>query len=106
MQELIGWGSALVSLPVFGIQAHKQWRSRSEQAPASEIIFFVLALAGAIGQIIYSWMLGNWVYFSVNACLIVTNSFGLALVLYRRWQASQQSGEENEPADAAREEAA
>src|SRR4051794_654375 len=35
MQEIIGWGSAFVLLPTFGLQAYKQWQSRHEHAPAS-----------------------------------------------------------------------
>src|SRR3954454_23521174 len=84
MQEIIGWGSAFVLLPTFGLQAYKQWQSRHEHAPASALWFFVLALVGVTGQVIYSWMLGNWVYFVLNACLVVTNTLGLALVLHRR----------------------
>jgi len=37
-----------------------------------------------VGQVVYSWMLGNWVYFVLNACLVVTNTLGLALAIHRR----------------------
>jgi hypothetical protein len=84
MQEIIGWGSAVILLPRFGIQAYQQWQNRHEHAQASALWFFVLALVGVAGQVVYSWMLGNWVYFVLNACLVVTNSLGLALVLHRR----------------------
>src|SRR3954471_23941969 len=84
MRELIGWGSALVLLPTFGLQAYKQWQGRHEHAPASTLWFFVLALVGVAGQVVYSWMLGNWVYFALNACLVVTNTLGLALAVHRR----------------------
>jgi hypothetical protein len=84
MRELIGWGSALALIPTFGLQAYKQWQNRHEHAPASTLWFFVLALVGVVGQVVYSWMLGNWVYFVLNACLVVTNSLGLALAIHRR----------------------
>jgi hypothetical protein len=84
MREIIGWGSAFILLPTFGLQAYKQWQGRHEHAPASTLWFFILALAGVAGQVAYSWMLGNWVYFVLNACLVVTNSLGLALVIHRR----------------------
>ena len=29
-------------------------------------------------------MLGNWVYFVLNACLVVTNGLGLGLAIHRR----------------------
>jgi hypothetical protein len=85
MREIIGWGSALVLLPTFGLQAYKQWENRHVHAPASALWFFILALVGVTGQVVYSWMLGNWVYFVLNACLVVTNSLGLALAIHRRW---------------------
>jgi hypothetical protein len=30
-------------------------------------------------------MLSNWVFFVLNACLVVTNTLGLALAMHRRW---------------------
>jgi len=38
----------------------------------------------ARGQFLYRWMLGNWVYFVFNGCLIGTNALGLALAAHRR----------------------
>src|SRR4051812_36345290 len=90
MQEIIGWGSALVLLPTFGLQAYKQWQDRHEHAASSTLWFFILALIGVTGQVIYSWMLGNWVYFVLNACLVVTNTLGLALVIRRRAVPNQE----------------
>jgi hypothetical protein len=84
MKEIIGWGSAFVLLPTFGLQAYKQWQSRHEHAPASTLWFVILALIGVAGQVVYSWLKGNWVYSVLNACLVVTNSLGLALAIHRR----------------------
>jgi len=83
MQELIGWGSALVLLPTFGVQTYKQWHGRHEHASPSSIWFFVLALVGTFGQFIYSWMVNNWVYLALNGCLVVNNTIGLGIALYR-----------------------
>jgi MtN3 and saliva related transmembrane protein len=84
MREIIGWGSAFVLLPTFGLEAYKQWQNRNTHASAETLWFFILALVGVTGQVIYSWMLGNWVYFSLNACLVVSNTLGLALAIHRR----------------------
>jgi hypothetical protein len=83
--DAIGWGSAVVLLPTFGVQVYKQWRSRDEPAPASSLWFFALALVGTGGQAIYSWLVGNAVYLALNAVLVVTNGIGLAIDL-RRWR--------------------
>jgi hypothetical protein len=81
--EAIGWGSAVVLLPTFGVQVYKQWRSRREPAPASSFWFFALALVGTGGQAVYSWLVGNAVYLALNAVLVVTNGVGLAIDVYR-----------------------
>jgi hypothetical protein len=83
--ELIGWGSALLLLPTFGIQTFRQWQARHQPAAASALWFFVLAFAGTGGQVVYSAMVGNRVYFALNACLVVTNGIGLAVAIHR-WQ--------------------
>ena len=83
MTELIGWGSALVLLPTFGLQTYKQWQSRHDPAPASSLWFFILALVGTGGQVVYSWMVGNMVYLALNACLVVNNTIGLGIAIHR-----------------------
>ena len=86
--ELIGWGSALLLLPTFGIQTLRQWEARHEPAAGASLWFFILAFAGTGGQVIYSWMVGNRVYFALNACLVVTNGIGLAVAIHR-WRVGQ-----------------
>jgi hypothetical protein len=93
MKELIGWGSALVLLPTFAIQTYKQWRGRHEPSPASALWFFILAFVGVSGQVVYSWMVGNWVYFALNACLVVTNGLGLGIAIHRRMLEGRRCGD-------------
>ena len=81
--ELIGWVSAVLLLPTFGIQTLRQWQARHEPASGSSLWFFILAFAGTGGQFIYSWMVGNRVYFALNACLMVTNGIGLVVAIHR-----------------------
>ena len=83
MQEIIGWGSALVLLPTFGVQTYRQWHDRHEHAGAVSLWFFVLALVGTAGQFVYSWMVNNWVYLALNGCLVVNNAIGLAIAIHR-----------------------
>src|ERR1700677_4953006 len=83
--ELIGWGSAILLLPTFGIQTLRQWEARHARLAGSSLWFFILAFAGTGGQVIYSWMVGNRVYFALNACLVVTNGIGLVVAIHR-WQ--------------------
>src|SRR4051794_18199851 len=106
MQEIIGWGSAFVLLPTFGLQAYKQGGGRADPPPASTLWFFILALVGVAGQVVYSWMLGNWVYFVLNACLVVTNTLGLALAVHRRGVSGPQPAPDSGDAGGSRDKAA
>jgi uncharacterized protein with PQ loop repeat len=83
MQEIIGWGSALVLLPTFGVQTYRQWHDRHEHAGAISLWFFILALIGTAGQFVYSWMVNNWVYLALNGCLVVNNAIGLGIAIHR-----------------------
>ena len=95
LQELIGWGSALVLLPTFGVQTFRQWESRHEHASPTSLWFFGLALVGTFGQFIYSWMVGNWVYLALNGVLVVNNSIGLGIALYRLKAPGRPKGDDD-----------
>ena len=84
MPEIIGWGSALILLPAFGLQTYRQWKNRHEPANSSAVWFFVLVLVGTGGQVVYSWLVRNWVYLSLNSALVANNGIGLAIALGRR----------------------
>ena len=94
MTELIGWVSAVVLLPTFGVQVYRQWRERNEPEPPSSLWFFILAEIGTAGQAVYSWLVGNWVYFALNAVLVVTNGIGLAIAVYRTRHGGQIASSE------------
>ena len=83
IQELIGWGSALVLLPTFGVQTYRQWHDRHRHVGATSLWFFVLAFIGTLGQFVYSWMVNNRVYLVLNGCLVVNNAIGLAIAIHR-----------------------
>ncbi len=87
VREIIGWGSALILLPTFGLQTYKQWKNRDEPVSGTMLWFFILALAGTSGQVAYSWMVRNWVYFALNSVLVANNSVGLGIAVHRRSRA-------------------
>lgn len=83
MSHLIGWGSALIGMPTFGIQTYRQWQARHEHAPALSLWFFAMALVGTAGQLVYSWMVANPVFLTVNAFLVANNIIGLGITVHR-----------------------
>ena len=84
-EEWIGWGSAILLLPTFGIQTYRQWQSRHEPTTIPSFSFFVLAFLGTGGQAVYSYLIGNRVYLALNAVLVVTNAVGLGIAMHRLW---------------------
>lgn len=83
MQELIGWGSAAILVPAFATQTYRQWQDRHDPVRGSSLWFFALVLIGTLGQVIYSWMVGNWVYLVLNSILVGNNLAGLGIAIYR-----------------------
>ena len=83
LQEIIGWGSALVLLPTFGVQTYRQWHDRHTHVGATSLWFFILAFIGTLGQFVYSWMVNNWVYLALNGVLVVNNAIGLGIAIHR-----------------------
>jgi hypothetical protein len=98
MTQVIGWSSAVVLLPTFGVQVYRQWQKRREPVPAATIWFFLLAVVGTGGQMVYSWLVGNAVYFVLNAILVVTNSVGLGIDVYR-WKGPPSRREPSESSE-------
>ncbi len=88
MDELIGWGSAAILVPAFATQTYRQWQNRHEPVNASSLWFFGLVLLGTAGQVVYSRLVGNWVYLALNGVLVVNNLIGLGIAV-QRWRATK-----------------
>jgi MtN3 and saliva related transmembrane protein len=72
--ELIGWGSAVILLLTIGRQVYTQWRTRSTQGLSKWL--FIGQLAASTGFIVYSWLLGNWVFLVTNVLMLATAAAG------------------------------
>ena len=88
MREFIGWGSAAILVPAFATQTYRQWQNRDAPVSTSALWFFILVLVGTFGQVIYSWMVENWVYLVLNIILVVNNLAGLGIAIHRRMDAT------------------
>jgi len=97
LEEWIGWGSGLILLPTFGVQAYRQWESRDEPLPPLSLWFFAMAFLGTGGQLIYSSLVGNKVYIALNAILTVTNGLGLAIAIRRKLRSGSADPSEATP---------
>lgn len=66
--EAIGWLSNLLLLMTMGKQVYTQYKSGSSQGVSSWL--FIGQLATSTGFVVYSYLLGNWVFVSSNVLLL------------------------------------
>ena len=74
MTELIGWFAASVLLATIGRQVYTQWRDGSTSGLSRWL--FVGQLTASLAFIIYSWILGNWVFVVTNVLMLITAALG------------------------------
>ena len=79
LTEFIGWTAAAILLLTIGRQVYTQWRDHTSQGLSHWL--FIGQLAASTGFVIYSWLLGNWVFMVTNALMLVTAGVGQWLSL-------------------------
>ena len=72
--DLIGWAAAAILLLTLGRQVYTQWRDRTFRGVSRWL--FVGQCTASIGFIVYSWLLGSWVFVVTNALIVVTAVVG------------------------------
>lgn len=92
--EAIGWGAAAILLLTISRQVATQWRARSTQGLSKWL--FTGQLAASTGFVVYSWLLGNWVFVVTNVPILATA--GTGQWIYLRNKRSEESGMAVRPA--------
>ena len=87
--EAVGWLSNLLLLMTMGKQVITQWKSGSTQGVSSWL--FIGQLATSTGFVIYSYLLGNWVFVTSNVMLLFVALTGQWLYLRTKRRQSQAS---------------
>ena len=82
LTELIGWTAALILVATLARQVYTQWRDRDSTGVSRWL--FVGQCAASLLFIVYSWLLGSWVFVVTNALLLVTAIAGEAIYLRNR----------------------
>jgi MtN3 and saliva related transmembrane protein len=80
--EIIGWCSALVLLLTIGRQVYAQWRAGTTQGLSRWL--FVGQLTASTGFVVYSWLVGNWVFVATNILMLATAAVGQVIYLVNR----------------------
>lgn len=78
--DLIGWAAAAILLATVGRQVYTQWRAGTTAGVSKWL--FTGQLAASTGFVIYSWLLGSWVFLTTNALMLVTALAGQ--LIYQR----------------------
>jgi MtN3 and saliva related transmembrane protein len=84
MTEVIGWFAAVL-LATIARQVYTQWRDGSSKGLSRWL--FVGQITASTAFIVYSWLLGNWVFVVTNALMFVTAVLGQWVYLTNREQA-------------------
>jgi MtN3 and saliva related transmembrane protein len=82
MTEIIGWASSLILLLTLIKQVHKQWKDKTSEGISMWL--FIGQIMASVGFLVYSIMLGNWVFTVTNGLLVVNSIFGISLYFYYR----------------------
>jgi MtN3 and saliva related transmembrane protein len=72
--ELIGWIAAGVLLVTLGRQVYSQWQ-KGTSAGVSKWLF-IGQISASSGFVVYSWLLGSWVFLVTNVLILITALLG------------------------------
>jgi len=85
--DLIGWAAATILLATLARQVYTQWRDRTATGVSRWL--FVGQCAASVGFVIYSWLVGSWVFVVTNALILVTAVVGEFIYLRNRRRAGK-----------------
>jgi uncharacterized protein with PQ loop repeat len=77
MIELLGWASSIILLLTLVKQVHKQWNEGTSEGVSKWL--FTGQLAASLGFLVYSYLVGNWVFVVTNGLLTINNIAGIAI---------------------------
>lgn len=77
MTEIIGWASSLILLATLVKQVYKQWRDATSEGISKWL--FIGQLAASTGFVVYSYLVGSWVFLVTNSLLTINNIVGICL---------------------------
>lgn len=82
MTEITGWASSVILLATLVAQVVKQWRSPSAEGVSWWL--FVGQIAASVGFLVYSALIGNYVFIVTNTLILITSITGQVIFLTKR----------------------
>ena len=87
--EVVGWTAAAILLATLMRQVYTQWRENTSRGVSRWL--FVGQMAASVLFVVYSWMVRNWVFVTVNALILLTAITGEMIFLANRRRAARRS---------------
>ncbi len=87
MIEILGWASSVILLLTLVKQVHKQWREGTSEGVSKWL--FTGQLAASLGFLVYSYLVGNWVFVVTNGLLTINNIVGISIYYHFRRKGSK-----------------
>jgi MtN3 and saliva related transmembrane protein len=81
-RDAIGWAAAVILLATLARQVYTQWRDHTAAGVSRWL--FIGQLCASVGFIIYSWLLGSWVFVATNVLILLTALVGQWVTLRNR----------------------
>ena len=86
MPDLVGWAASAVLLATLARQTWRQWKSPDPRGVSHWL--FIGQITASAGFVVYSWLVGNWVFIVTNAAILATAIVGGLVDLRARRLAS------------------
>lgn len=85
--DIVGWGASAILIATLMRQSYVLWTD--ENAKGVSKWLFVGQIAASVLFIVYSWMVGNWVFIVSNTLILLTALAGEAGLMWRKRQAGK-----------------
>ena len=82
LTDAIGWTAAVILLATLTRQVYTQWRDKTSTGVSRWL--FVGQCAASVLFIVYSWLVGSWVFVVTNSLILLTALVGEAIYLRNR----------------------
>lgn len=90
MPDAVGWAASAVLLATLARQTWRQWKDPDPRGVSHWL--FVGQIAASTGFVVYSWLVGNWVFIVTNALILATAIVGQLVDLRSRRLAARRDG--------------
>ena len=90
MPDAVGWAASAVLLATLARQTWRQWKDPDPRGVSHWL--FVGQIAASTGFVVYSWLVGNWVFIVTNALILATAIVGQLVDLRSRRLAARRGG--------------